>query len=93
MANTRRVNVATIRLWSSEVGAVAWNTEHQVATFEYDPTFISHGLEVGPLSMPLRPGVFSFPELNQATYRGLPGLLADALPDRFGNRHEPAQPS
>ena len=86
MASTRRVDVAKVRLWSKDVGAVAWNAERQAATFEYEPAFISRGLDIGPLTMPLRPGLFSFPELNRETYRGLPGLLADALPDRFGNR-------
>ena len=86
MASSTRVDVATVRLWSKDVGAVAWSAERQVATFEYEPAFIRRGLDVGPLTMPLRPGLFSFPELNRETYRGLPGLLADALPDRFGNR-------
>ncbi|OVE74271.1 toxin HipA, partial [bacterium B17] len=86
MADPRRVNVATVRLWSEDVGAVAWNGERGVAEFEYEASFINKGLEVSPLTMPLKSGVFSFPELNRETYRGLPGLLADALPDRFGNR-------
>jgi serine/threonine-protein kinase HipA len=86
MASTRRVDVATVRLWSRDVGAVAWDAERGVGTFEYEPDFVRQGLEVAPLVMPLRSGVLSFPELNRETYHGLPGLLADALPDRFGNR-------
>lgn len=86
MASKRRVNVATVQLWSKDVGAVAWDSERQIATFEYDPAFINSGLEVGPLTVPLRTGLFSFPELNRDTYLGLPGFLADALPDKFGNR-------
>ena len=86
MASSRRVNVATVRLWSRNVGAVAWNADRGIGTFEYEPAFIRQGLEVAPLTMPLRSGVLSFSELTRETYHGLPGLLADALPDRFGNR-------
>lgn len=86
MAPTRRVNVATVRLWDRDVGAVAWDADRGVGAFEYEPAFIRQGHDIAPLTMPLRSGVRSFPELNRATYHGLPGLLADALPDRFGNR-------
>jgi len=86
MAPARRVEVAEVVLWGRVVGAVAWQEDRRVGTFEYDPEFRRGGLEVAPLVMPLgREGFFSFPELNRATYKGLPGLLADALPDRFGN--------
>lgn len=86
MVNSRRINVATVRLWSKDVGAVAWDAEREVGTFEYTADFISRGLQIAPLAMPLRTGLWSFPELARRTYHGLPGLLADALPDRFGNR-------
>jgi serine/threonine-protein kinase HipA len=86
MAGTRRVNVATVRLWDHDVGAVAWNEDRGTADFEYAPAFIRQNLDIAPLTMPPRPGVVSFPTLNRATFHGLPGLLADALPDRFGNR-------
>lgn len=86
MPSTRRVKVATVRLWSHDVGAVAWDADRGIAAFEYEPAFLRRGPEIAPLTMPLRSGVQSFPELNRETYHGLPGLLADALPDRFGNR-------
>ncbi len=86
MAGIRRVNVATVRLWDQDVGAVAWNSERGSGEFEYDPAFVRQGVEIAPLTLPLRAGVFSFPILNRDTFHGLPGLLADALPDRFGNR-------
>lgn len=86
MANTRRVDVATVRLWGRDVGAVAWNADRGIGEFEYDPGFISQGLEIAPLTLPLRPGIASFPALARDTFHGLPGLLADSLPDRFGNR-------
>ncbi|MDD2764406.1 MAG: type II toxin-antitoxin system HipA family toxin [Opitutaceae bacterium] len=81
-----RVTVATVQLWGREVGAVAWNDDQQVASFEYTDAFIRSGLDIAPLMMPPRRGIFSFPALNRETFRGLPGLLADSLPDRFGNR-------
>lgn len=86
MAPARKVDVATIRLWNQDVGAVAWNEARGVGEFEYEPSFLRRNLNIAPLTMPLRAGVFSFPALNRDTFHGLPGLLADALPDRFGNR-------
>ena len=82
----RHANVATIRLWGQDVGAVAWDGTHGLGAFEYTPSFLRGGLDIAPLMMPLRAGIFSFPTLNRQTFQGLPGLLADALPDRYGNR-------
>lgn len=77
---------ADVMLWGVRVGAVAWDAERELGSFEYDPAFIGTPVEIAPLQMPLRPGVFVFPELNRETFKGLPGLLADSLPDKFGNR-------
>ena len=77
--------VAEVRLWGRTIGAVALNTGLQVASFEYDPAFARSGIEIAPLTMPLANRVFTFPALSQETFYGLPGLLADSLPDRFGN--------
>jgi len=82
----KKVNVAAVRLWGQDAGAVAWNEEREIAEFEYENAFLKQGWEISPLVMPLRSGIFSFPNLNRETFHGLPGLLADALPDRFGNR-------
>ena len=80
------VNYANIRLWGELAGTVSWDERRGVALFEYDKKFISKGLEISPLKMPLSENVvYSFPELNRETYKGLPGLLADSLPDKFGN--------
>lgn len=82
------VQVAKVTLWETLVGAVAWNEEKGCADFEYDPRFLDKGWHIAPLLMPTTGAqgkIFSFPALNRDTYRGLPGLLADSLPDRFGN--------
>ena len=76
---------AEVRLWGSTIGAVALVEGAQAATFEYAPAFAKSGIEVSPLMMPLSSRLYSFPELNSKTFRGLPGMLADSLPDRFGN--------
>ena len=82
----RKVRVATVLIWGSEVGAVSWDNDRGYGTFEYEPAFVRRGLEIAPLTLPLRSGLFSFPALNRDTFYGLPGMLADALPDSFGNR-------
>lgn len=61
-----------------------WDPAQAVASYEYDPRFLASGIELAPLSMPLGPGVWSFPQLSRSTFKGLPGLLADSLPDTFG---------
>jgi serine/threonine-protein kinase HipA len=73
------------------VGAVSWDPNKGFATFEFDREFLEQGLDLSPIKMPIieaRRGTarFEFRTLSKETYRGLPGMLADALPDRFGNR-------
>ena len=77
--------VAEVRLWGSSIGAVSVGGRGEVATFEYTPAFQRSGIEVAPLMMPLAQRIYSFPDLPKASFHGLPGLLADALPDKFGN--------
>ena len=77
--------VAEVKLWGRTIGAVALGENAQVSRFEYDPAFLQSGIEISPLSMPLARQVYSFPELARMTFHGLPGLLADSLPDKFGN--------
>ena len=76
---------AAIHLYETLIGAVTWDAEREFGYFEYDPDFLSSGIEVSPLMLPLRGGRFSFPNLPRETFKGLPGLLADSLPDKFGN--------
>ncbi len=77
--------VAEVKLWGRTIGAIALEGGRQVAAFEYDPAFVGSGIEVAPLTMPLSNRVYSFPALSRETFHGLPGLLADSLPDKFGN--------
>ncbi|MFN7430399.1 MAG: type II toxin-antitoxin system HipA family toxin [bacterium] len=77
--------VAEVRLWGSSIGAVSVNGPGEIATFEYTPAFRRSGIEVAPLMMPVAPQIYSFPDLPKESFHGLPGMLADALPDKFGN--------
>jgi serine/threonine-protein kinase HipA len=77
--------LAEVRLWGRTIGAVALEDGATTATFEYDPAFSRSGIEVAPLTMPLSSRLYDFPALPTETFHGLPGLLADSLPDRFGN--------
>ncbi len=77
--------IAEVKLWGRTIGAVALEDGAEVATYAYDPAFAASGIEVSPLVMPLSPRVSRFPALSRETFHGLPGLLADSLPDRFGN--------
>jgi serine/threonine-protein kinase HipA len=83
------INSAFINLWGERVGAIAWDADNGVANFEFEPTFLRNGWDIAPLKMPIGSGngrIFSFNELRgNQTFRGLPGLLADVLPDRYGN--------
>ena len=73
-------------LWGRRIGAVSWDQTRTVGIFQYDPEFLGAGIEVAPFMMPAREAPFEFPALSRETFKGLPGMLADSLPDRFGNR-------
>src|SRR5210317_1447948 len=77
--------VSEVRLWGRTIGAVAFEEGREAAVFEFDPAFANSGIEIAPLTMPLSNQVYTFPELSRMTFQGLPGLLADSLPDRYGN--------
>ena len=79
------MSLAEVRLWGTTIGAVAWDAAAGVARFEYDPGFRRSGIEVAPFTMPLADRIYAFPALAKETFHGLPGLLADSLPDDFGN--------
>ncbi|MDE0039322.1 MAG: type II toxin-antitoxin system HipA family toxin [Gammaproteobacteria bacterium] len=77
---------ASVELWGRRIGAVSWDEVGAVGVFQYEPAFAAAGIELSPLVMPVREGVYVFPALGRDAFKGLPGLLADALPDSFGNR-------
>ncbi len=88
------MNVADIKIWGELVGAVAWDEKTNLANFEYDPKFKKLNWDLAPLKMPINNSrrIINFPELRKNnnveydTFKGLPGLLADVLPDRYGNQ-------
>src|SRR6201996_8955894 len=80
------MTVAAVQLWGTEIGAVSLGDDESVASFEYEPDFATAGIELSPLLMPVTPGrIYRFPGLAKTSFDGLPGLLADSLPDRYGN--------
>jgi len=86
----KKIDTAIVKLWGDTVGAVSWLDDRGYAVFEYASDFLNKGLDVSPITMSLDAartgdGKFVFPSLNKDTFLGLPGLLADALPDKFGN--------
>jgi serine/threonine-protein kinase HipA len=88
------MNVAEVKIWDELVGAVAWDEKTGLASFEYDPKFKKLNWDLSPIKMPINDTkkVIAFPELRKNknaefdTFKGLPGLLADVLPDKYGNQ-------
>ncbi|QIL90197.1 type II toxin-antitoxin system HipA family toxin [Microbulbifer sp. SH-1] len=79
------MEVIEVNYLGRAAGAVSFDTDTGIGAFEYDPAFLDSGIELSPLKMPLARRIYSFPELRFDTFRGLPGLIADSLPDDFGN--------
>jgi serine/threonine-protein kinase HipA len=79
------MSVAAVELWGTRIGGVALTGSTGIASFQYEPAFLASGIQLSPLRMPLADRIYSFPDLSPRTFRGLPGLLVDSLPDRFGN--------
>lgn len=79
------MTVAEVKLWGRTIGAVSLEDGRRYAAFQYDPEFARSGIELSPINMPLADRVYAFPQLPEKTFHGLPGLLADSLPDQFGN--------
>ena len=76
---------ARVILWGRDIGAVSWLEDREIGVFQYVPEFADSGIEVAPLTMPLQNAPYEFPGLPREAFKGLPGLLADSLPDKFGN--------
>jgi len=79
------MNDASVILWGRRIGAVSWVEDRNIGIFQYSPEFINSNIQVAPLTMPLREAPYEFPALARETFSGLPGLLADSLPDKYGN--------
>lgn len=79
------MTAAEVYLWGTKIATVVFDNETGLASFEYADGFLRSGIEVSPIAMPLSPQVYTFPELAAKSFHGLPGLLADSLPDKFGN--------
>jgi serine/threonine-protein kinase HipA len=78
------MTVAAVTLWGARIAAVSIDARERYATFQYDPAFARSGIEISPVKMPLRTQPYRFPGLPDDAFSGLPGLLADSLPDRWG---------
>ncbi len=80
------MRTAEVYLWGTRIGSIAQDDIRDVPVFSYEKSFIGSGMEPAPLMMPLSKREYSFPGLNFETFHGLPGMLSDSLPDKFGNR-------
>lgn len=79
------MTTASVELWGKRIGAVTWVPEKNTGVFQYTPEFKASCIEVSPLQMPWRQAPYEFPSLSRTTFKGLPGMLTDSLPDKFGN--------
>jgi len=87
------VDIANVKIWGKDVGVIRWNENTHLASFQYYKEFLSIGWDLSPIKMPISNGdrIYQFPELRanrdgEDTFKGLPGLISDALPDKYGNQ-------
>ncbi|RBP51245.1 type II toxin-antitoxin system HipA family toxin [Arenicella xantha] len=81
------MTTATVKLWGTTIGYVSMDQGERFARFEYDPDFVKTGIELAPLMMPaIERRIYQFSDLHPRAFHGLPGLLADSLPDKYGNK-------
>lgn len=79
------VDIAKVKLYGMDIGTFRWNEKYGLAQFEYTDNFVGKDIEPAPLMMPVRSGrVYSFGDIGKETFKGLPGMLADSLPDTYG---------
>lgn len=78
-------DTAEVILWGTRIGIIHQDIAKPYAAFEYDKDFVNSGIELSPLRMPLGKNIYEFPALTEEPFYGMPGLVADSLPDRFGN--------
>ncbi len=79
------MTTARVMLWGRDIAAVTWDTDREIGVFQYHPDFVASDIQVAPVMMPLAEGIFEFPALSMESFNRLPGLIADSLPDKFGN--------
>ena len=81
-------NIAEVYLWNTKIGVLNLREDNPTAFFEYDKDFINNvkntGIQLSPLKMPISDRLYSFPDLAES-FHGVPGMIADSLPDKFGN--------
>jgi len=81
------MTTATVKLWGTVIGYIAMDKDEPFARFEYDPDFAALAVEPAPLMMPVRrQHIYQFPDLHPRSFHGMPGLIADSLPDKYGQR-------
>lgn len=78
-------DIVEVRVWGRTVGAIVLDPATEFYAFEYDPQWVASGQHLAPLQMPNQSGVFVFTDLSPETFHRLPSMIADCLPDRFGN--------
>ncbi len=78
-------NTAEVYLWGTRIGILHLEDAGNYASFEYDSDFVKSRIEISPIQMPLSETVYAFPALAGSAFHGVPGLIADSLPDKFGN--------
>jgi len=79
------INAVGVKVWGNWVGALAQDPESGYYAFEYTPAWISNGQDLSPLFMPKAKTRYIFPDLGLDKFKGLPAMIADCLPDTFGN--------
>ena len=79
------IDTVEVRLWGTRIGILYRQDARRAVSFEYEKNFLKSGIELSPFMMPLSDKVYYFPELPQESFHGLPGMIADSIPDKFGN--------
>lgn len=81
----KKITVAEVYLWGTLVGHISWDDDKEVSSFQYDQQFLDAPVEPSPIKMPKNLNIYSFKSLDKDTFKGLPGMLSDSLPDKYGN--------
>ena len=78
------INTVRVKMWGTTIGYLHQDNNGMIG-FQYDEEFLKSNIEISPIKMPLSTVTYSFPNLREDTIHGLPGMIADSLPDKFGN--------